>query len=93
MPYFGNDGQYAISGGKRLDAEKFIKLAHMMAVTEEQLKEIKIAEPEGFESAPPCLQVLCSQGFPAGGRNNGLYNMGVYAKMSYRDQWRTDIGE
>ena len=36
---------------------------------------------------PPCLQVLTTQGFPEGTRNNGLFNIGIFYRMSNPDDW------
>lgn len=42
----------------------------------------------GFEDAPPCLQHLVAMGFPEGGRNTGLFAMGVYLKKKYEIDWK-----
>ena len=42
---------------------------------------------------PPCLQALIRQGFPEGTRNNGLFNVGVYLRKAYPDDWETKILE
>jgi hypothetical protein len=48
---------------------------------------------ERLKDGPPCLQVLLRQGFPEGTRNNGLFNLGVYLRKAYPDDWETKILE
>jgi hypothetical protein len=48
---------------------------------------------EVIKDGPPCLQALCSQGFPAGTRNNGLFNIGVYLKKFDPDNWEKLLEE
>ena len=36
---------------------------------------------------PPCLQALCSQGFPEGSRNNGMFSLGLYLKKAFPEDW------
>jgi hypothetical protein len=43
---------------------------------------------ESFEMGPPCLETIQrTGGIQAGSRNNGLYNVGVYLKKAYPDDW------
>jgi hypothetical protein len=39
------------------------------------------------------LQYLCTQGFPEGTRNNGLFNIGVYLRKAHPDQWEDKLME
>ena len=44
---------------------------------------------EILPGGPPCLQDLLSQGALAeGGRNNGLFNIGVYLRKRYPEDWQ-----
>jgi hypothetical protein len=91
LPYFGGDNgtRYAFKdNGEAASLEEFYELYERLAVTAET--EIKApAEPVGTElvDGPPCLQVLCSQGFPEGTRNNGLFNLGVFLRKAHPDAW------
>ena len=40
-----------------------------------------------LDQAPPCLQHLVVQGFPKGTRNSGLFNVGVFLRKKYPDDW------
>ncbi len=37
---------------------------------------------------PPCLEHLMQTGFPEGTRNAGLFNLGIYCKKRWPDQWQ-----
>lgn len=42
----------------------------------------------GFNDGPPCLETLHSKGgFPAGQRNKGMYNVGVFMKKAFPEDW------
>lgn len=42
----------------------------------------------GFNDGPPCLETLHDQGgFPTGQRNKGMYNVGVFMKKAYEEDW------
>jgi len=95
MPYFGgNDSnRYGVYKGNKLTAEAFVARAEKLFVDEEILENIKIPSIDGLEGIPPCLETLCRIGFPEGSRNNALFNMGVYARMKYVDDWETKVDE
>jgi hypothetical protein len=41
-----------------------------------------------FSDGPPCLETLHEQGgFPAGQRNKGMYNVGVFTKKAFPEDW------
>jgi|TARA_R110001592_G_scaffold13613_3_gene62280 hypothetical protein len=84
MPYFGD--QRWCNGLSPLEFLKQIKKVNI-----EELDTI--AEPTGdtFSDGPPCLQHLAGQGFPAGTRNNGLFNIAVYARKSSPDTWEAEV--
>ena len=84
MPYFGDERWF---DGK--SPKEFLKL-----IKKVDIKDLdKLVEPVGdtFEDGPPCLQHLAGQGFPAGTRNNGLFNIAVYCRKSNPDNWEADV--
>lgn len=83
MPYFDAERttRYAVQGGKAISAELFLQLSTARAVTREQLAAIAIIPVLGLEDGPPCLQFLAREGFSEGGRNNALFNLGVYCRL------------
>jgi len=95
MPYFNvnETNRYGIYKGNQLLAEDFIKRAKKLYVTEDILDKIVIPVVDGMEGAPPCISTLCRAGFPEGSRNNALFNLGVYARMRFMDDWETKIDE
>lgn len=100
MPYFAGDAttRYALDdNGDSLSVEEFLERADKLKVTHEDFKKLKVKvqvdEVEWLEGGPPCLVHLAQQGFPQGTRNNGLFNIGVYLKRKYPDDWQTKLEE
>lgn len=98
MPYFDESktDRYAVSDlGKRLSLKEFIRQAQERIISPEDLalvmpkKESADPLPEG----PPCLNALASRGFPMGTRNNGLFNLGIYAMKVDPDNWESLVGK
>ncbi len=95
MPYFDGEStvRYAIVNGEALSPTEFLEHAETAVVTEETLVATEGKQDPLFEQAPPCLQHLARTGFPEGTRNLGLYNLGVYAKMAFGDDWKDRLRE
>lgn len=97
MPYFGgeNSSRYAIINGESVSPEEFIAAAHARRLSHDDLRQFALVdESEGekiIPEGPPCLQLLCKNGIGSGGRNNALYNVGVYLKMAHEDDWRSRL--
>lgn len=96
MPYFDESKteRYAINEfGKRLNLKEFVKYAYERTITPEQLASIIFHDPNSdpLPEGPPCLNALCARGFPMGTRNNGLFNLGVYAQKVDPDNWETIV--
>lgn len=94
MPYFNHEvstrhGVY-IDGAVQT-AEEFIEFACKNKITEEVLEDIGAVKKSALEQGPPCLTHLVIQGFPAGTRNIGLYNLGVYAKKVNPDNYEAQV--
>lgn len=99
MPYFAGDKttRYAIANGKPLKAELFMDLADTMAIPGGELATFQLEAmtefQEWLEDGPPCLQTLAKRGFSEGHRNNGLFNIGVYLRNRYPDDWHHKVDE
>ncbi len=98
MPYFGGDDttRYSLNAeGDVNTLDEFLDYATEKQLTEEQLEKFKVIknEKEVLKDGPPCLQFLVTQGFPQGTRNNGLFNLGIYAKLSNSDDWEDKLEE
>lgn len=90
MPYFDHTvttrhGVYI--DGTSLTLDEFILFVQENKVSPDELEAIGAIKKSALDQGPPCLQHLTSQGFPAGTRNIGLYNLGVYAKKKDPDNW------
>lgn len=95
MPYFNanNTERFAVKAGRPLSADEFLDYAKEKTVDESTLKEITVKQNKLLLDAPPCLEHLARVGFPEGSRNNGLLNLGVYAKKVHGDNWELKLDE
>lgn len=97
MPYFGGDNdelRYGIVDGKRASLANFIKHAIKQSITHDDLDMIQVGgEVEIMEGGPPCLSTLARTGFPKGSRNISLFNLAVYARKRWPDEWEDKVDE
>ena len=100
LPYFDHeDGlRYAFKlDGAAATLEEFVEMAEAASITAEELTHLLDKETvevdERIKNGPPCLQILLRQGFPEGTRNNGLFNLGVYLRKAFPNDWETKILE
>ena len=97
LPYFGGDNgtRYAFnSDGTAATLEEFFALYEAKV----QAGPVAVPEPPKVAEAPvkdgpPCLQALCTQGFPEGTRNNGIFNVGIYLKKAAPSAWEDKVVE
>ena len=95
LPYFAGDNglRYAVKDdGAAASLEEFYSLYDQYVQTPPLAfpEEPKQAD-HPIKDGPPCLQALCSQGFPEGTRNNGLFNIGIYLKKVSPDNFESRI--
>ena len=85
LPYFDhqNTNRYAW-GGEKLTLDEFLDLAESSL---QRPDDRSGADPEHAD-APPCIQRLLTEGAPPGLRNEALYNITVYEKRAYPDDYR-----
>ena len=101
MPYYdAEDGlRYGIlDDGSAATLHEFFELYETHVQTEEQIKKLQVQDTvittDGIlNDAPPCIVHCCSQGFPEGTRNNGLFGIGVLLRKAVPDTWDTAIQE
>ena len=96
LPYFDADGglRYAIKDdGLAATIEEFFELYETYVQTPEQVTALQIKDDpqSNLAGAPPCLQILFKDKISEGGRNNGLFNIGVYLRKAFPDSWETEI--
>ena len=90
LPYYNakNSTRYAYKDdGTAASLLEFIELYNKYSLENIDKVAIKISDkviPDG----PPCLQQLCTQGFPEGTRNNGLFNIAVFLRKLDADNWK-----
>lgn len=101
LPYFdcqsGKFDRYAFDddGKPIMKLEDFVEYAESKRMTLDELKGVK-PKPKKmpFDDGPPCLQKLVNDsGFPEGTRNNSLFNLGVYCRKKFNDDWEDKLAE
>ena len=97
MPYFNvkDTNRYALLEGKKLKVKEFLELAESRKVTADALRAFSLTALGGeeFEQGPPCLQFLAGKGFPRGSRNISLFNLAVFARFAFEDDWKEKVDE
>jgi hypothetical protein len=97
LPYFNAEEglRYAIQDdGTSATLQEFFELYEEHVQTPEQviaLQVVKVKEKQLLADGPPCLQILCTDKISEGGRNNGLFNIGVYLRKAFPDSWESEI--
>tara|TARA_R110000796_G_scaffold4085_1_gene15546 strand:+ start:2259 stop:3803 length:1545 start_codon:yes stop_codon:yes gene_type:complete len=97
LPYYdAEEGlRYVIKDdGQSGTIEEFFALHETYAQDPDQIQSLTVAKEETniiVKDGPPCLQTLCSQKISEGGRNNGLFNVGVYLRKAFPDSWESEI--
>jgi len=101
LPYFncpGPTNRYGldVDGKALVELHDFVVNAESRKISKEAFLKLEIPELEKpFKDGPPCLQRLASAkgGFPQGTRNKSLFNIGVYLREKYQDDWQQKIEE
>lgn len=97
LPYYDAEGglRYAfLDDGTSADLEEFFGLYEAHKQTPEQVIKLQVestADMADFDKGPPCLKILAKLKISEGGRNNGLFNVGVYLRKAYPDSWESEI--
>ena len=98
LPYHGGARglRYAIkAGGEAASLESFYSIYDEWSQTKQEIEQITVKETkieEVFEQGPPCLNILATEGFGEGSRNNSLFNIAVYCKKAFED-WENQVGQ
>lgn len=97
MPYFGGDDdefRYGIVNGRRVTMTRFIKEAILKSISHDELDVVVVpGEQKILEGGPPCLNTLVRTGFPTGSRNISLFNLGVFCRKRWPNEWQDKINE
>jgi len=97
MPYFAGSRttRYGYnSESESLGAEEFLAFAESRITHPDTFLDFETEHKKAEEilpKGPPCLQQLAAQGFGEGGRNNALFNLGVYARMAAPEKWEERV--
>ena len=87
LPYHGETRYAFLDNGEGASLDEFFELYDKYACDDISKIAIKV-EQDIIKNGPPCLQVLTTQGFPEGTRNNGLFNIGIFYRKSNPDSWK-----
>lgn len=96
MPYYdaANTTRHAINEkGDKLSLEQFVRYADKRRMTAAEFEAFTVTVLSDISDGPPCLQLLITQGFTRGSRNDGMFNLAVYLKKSNPDQWPTLVDD
>lgn len=91
MPYLGGDKteRYAVKKtGGGMTLSEFLSYAEARRVVLGSVPEPGEPQDESLNDGPPCLQHLATVGFPEGGRNNGLFSLGIFCKKKFGSKWK-----
>ena len=97
IPYHAGDKSVRCAlddNANPLTVEQFFKLHNEKVLSEKDLIQWKasiISEDDDLLEAPPCLVTLLSNKVKQGGRNDTLFNVGVYLRKRFPDQWKTKL--
>jgi len=98
LPYFdAEDGlRYGFDDkGVSISLDDFIAQYEKYKQTPEEVLKLQLSDSDKsaivMRDGPPCLQHLCKELISEGGRNNGLFNIGVYLRKAFPDSWETEI--
>jgi hypothetical protein len=95
LPYFGHEDslRHAFNeDGSAATLEEFFELYEKNVQTPEQIAALSPIEKKEFlKDGPPCLQALLPKKISEGGRNNGLFSVGVYLQKAFPDSWETEL--
>lgn len=96
MPYFAGSktDRFAVVDGEPLkDLRTFLDYAEQHRIDPDELEDLVLDTGDTLPGGPPCLNLLCRDGFPSGSRNNALFDMGVYARKAFPDTWEAKVDE
>ena len=98
VPYHGGDKSVRRALGDNIELltlEEFFKLYDKKVLSEKDLiqwKETITTEDEDLLEAPPCLVTLLSDKVPKGKRNDTMFNVGVYLRKRFPNEWKGKLG-
>ena len=86
--------RYAIKGdGSAASLNEFFEMYEAHVQEKLVLPKVPAKADAPASDGPPCLQALCSQGFPEGSRNNGMFSLGLYLKKAFPQAWDSKLLE
>lgn len=95
MPYSGGDNleRCGMRAGTPIGLEAFLDWAEKSKINLAKARRTAQEPPELLTEGPPCLVTLTATGAPEGGRNSVLFNLGVYARKRWPEDWIDRMAE
>ena len=96
MPYFDaeNTLRYAYTAsGDPMPIDDFLTLAEGRRWGRAELESFTVVFVSDFADGPPCLETLAKDLFGEGNRNDAVYQMGVYLRKKYPQEYIDMIGD
>jgi len=93
LPYFGEMRYAFLDSGEGASLEEFFAMYDQYVCDDIekisiQKKIIKTKKSKfKFDMAPPCLKIMEGKGYPQGTRNNGIFNVGVFYRKAFPNDW------
>lgn len=92
MPYFGGDvtTRYALDkNGESMTVDEFLDAAEKIRTNPARLDKLTFAgDRKYFTDGPYCLEIISSQGPVTTNRNIFMFNVGVYCRSKWPDDWK-----
>jgi hypothetical protein len=92
MPYFGGDvtTRYALDEkGEAMDMAQFFAAVDAARIDIPELNELQFGgERTHFTDGPYCLEIITGQGSVTEHRNTFMFNVGVYCRLKWPDDWK-----
>lgn len=90
LPFFDakETDRYCVVDGKILHLKEFLDYAEANRIAPADAKQM---EAQDDSQAPPCLVHLMDAGVHEGGRNEAMFNFGIYYKKAFPEHWRDKL--
>lgn len=87
LPYVGGDNteRYATINGKKAPLDLFLTTAETIKISAAEVLNYLNGD---HAEAPPCIQSMMTGGVESGFRNQAMYNITVYLKKAFPDDYR-----
>jgi len=92
LPYQNSENttRYAIVNNEQLTLDQFLNYAEHNVISQTEFLKLEVKSKEHFLDGPYCLQMLSYEPLEEY-RNNYMFNVGIYCKAKYGDNWIDEV--